>query len=1081
MITRNRIRTLLTLAAMAMAIFAGPAQAGPLEGELGILTPGTLAGNNPATGAPWAVGDQYRFAFHTSATTAATSADIATYNAWVQGLANASTAYNIGADDGVTWKVIGSTSAVDARDNTSTNPTVDGSGHAIFLLDGSTVVANDYADLWDGEIQHIINLTEQGTEWAYWPWTGTKTDGTAATGAGGDGNPLGSTGEVGQGNASVSTNWIWRVWTMDPPGNQMPMYALSDPLVIVGLAASDPNPANGATDVCPKVVLSWKPGPFVGALSPKHKVLLSENFDDVNDGIGGVTQDPNRYPAVGTLSLDFGKTYYWRVDEANSTTVWDEGDVWQFTTEPFAYRIDANNITATASSRDSATTGPQNTVNGLGLDAGDLHSIEPTGMWLSGGEPQGAWIEYKFDNAYKLHQMWVWNHNTTMETTFGLGVKDATIQYSTNGTDYTTLGTTHEFKQAPGTADYEHNTEIDFGGAVARYVKITANSNWGGLSTKYGLSEVRFFYIPVQARLPQPTSGATGIAPDVVLNWRAGREAATHEVYLSSNRKDVVDGTAPVNTVTEASYGPLDLELGETYYWKVNEVNEAEVPTSWEGDIWNFTTIEYLAVDDFEDYDTGDNQIWFVWKDGIGYSDPAYPPSYPGNGTGSAVGDEGTNNYMEQTIFHGGSYSMPLAYDNSGAGGKLRYSEIFREWSVPQNWTTNGVKVLVVPFYGDPANAPVRLYVAVEDSTGNIKDVAYKNGDPDAVLVGGWDESPIPLADFTGVSLSSVKKLYFGVGNRNSPQAGGTGTLYIDDIGLYPSRCDLRKRSADFAKVDYIEDCVVDCKELELMAENWLAVSAATGIVPNGDFELMYKPGTAVTGVVSDGGWTQGVGPACPIDDGEYVFSDESTGTVADIPGWIGYDKEGWIALDGTYGRDQTTGNLQGSVSRQGNHTPDGLHSYLSNGGGWGNAAGGLIVSDAPLGNVENGIYTLSMAAQGDATPVVLELLAGGIALTPTSSVDPALTAEWQEFSRTYGSASLAGHIGEPLTIVLGVGRDAAGNQTRFDDVTLLRDSEPLPILPLAGRRVDLNDDKKVDFKDFAVLADSWLDEQLWP
>jgi hypothetical protein len=298
---------------------------------------------------------------------------------------------------------------------------------------------------------------------------------------------------------------------------------------------------------------------------------------------------------------------------------------------------------------------------------------------------------------------------------------------------------------------------------------------------------------------------------------------------------------------------------------------------------------------------------------------------------------------------------------------------------------------------------------------------------------------------------------------------------------LYPSRCVLSERSADFAKVDYIADCVVDCKELELMAENWLAVPAATGIVPNGDFELVYKPGTAIAGVVSDGGWTQGVGPDCPIDSGTYIFSDETTGTVADIPGWIGYDKEGWIALDGTYDRDQTTGNLQGSVARQGNYTPDGLHSYLSNGGGWGNAAGGLIVSDAPLGNVENGIYTLSMVAQGDATPVVLELLAGGIALTPASSVDPALTAEWQEFSRTYNSASLAGHIGEPLTIVLGVGRNAIGNQTRFDDVSLLHDSEPLPILPLAGRRVDLNDDKKIDFRDFAVLADRWLDEQLWP
>ena len=204
MITQNRTRTVLTLAAVAVAILAGAAQAGALAGEIGILTPDTLAGNNPATGAPWAVGDQYRFAFHTSESRTAQETDIELYNTWVQDLANATTVYDIGADEGVTWKVIGSTSAVDARDNTSTNPNVE-TGHAIFLLDGSTVIASDYADLWDGEIQNPIGITELGTAWTYWPWTGTMIDGTARTG-GNNGNPLGSTGQVGQGDASKTTD-----------------------------------------------------------------------------------------------------------------------------------------------------------------------------------------------------------------------------------------------------------------------------------------------------------------------------------------------------------------------------------------------------------------------------------------------------------------------------------------------------------------------------------------------------------------------------------------------------------------------------------------------------------------------------------------------------------------------------------------------------------------------------------------------------------------------------------------------------------------------------------------------------------
>ncbi|UCG49577.1 MAG: hypothetical protein JSU94_07310 [Phycisphaerales bacterium] len=220
-------------------------------------------------------------------------------------------------------------------------------------------------------------------------------------------------------------------------------------------------------------------------------------------------------------------------------------------------------------------------------------------------------------------------------------------------------------------------------------------------------------------------------------------------------------------------------------------------------------------------------------------------------------------------------------------------------------------------------------------------------------------------------------------------------------------------------------------------------VQADTVTVPNGDFELIYKPGsTTITGQLSPAGgsWTQGVGPNCPIDNGQYNFSDESSGTEADIPGWLGYDKAGWIAWGGTYGRDQTTGNLQGSIANQANHTSGGVNCYLANGGSWGNSAGGLIVSEASLGNVlTNATYTLSMYAKGAATPVVLELLAGGTVITPSSSVSPTLSSSWQEFSRTYDYEDLTSYVGQPLTILLGVDRDASGTQTQFDDVSLSR------------------------------------------
>ncbi|MHC4804974.1 MAG: LamG-like jellyroll fold domain-containing protein, partial [Planctomycetota bacterium] len=371
------------------------------------------------------------------------------------------------------------------------------------------------------------------------------------------------------------------------------------PNIMIGVGgfglASEPNPADGATDVPRDIVLSWTPGEF----ADKHDVYLGTVFYDVNDAsrtnplgvLAGQNQDPNIYAPPERLA--FSETYYWRVDEVNGPpdyTVY-EGDLWSFTTEPIGYPIE--NITATASSAHQADMGPENSINGSGLDANDLHSNEPTDMWLSSAELLGAWIEYQFDKVYKLHQMWVWNSNQMVESLVGMGFRDVTIEYSTNGTDYTTLGTTHEFAQAPGAAGYAHNTTVDFGGAGAKYVRLTATSNWGGIMPQYGLSEVRFLHIPVSATKPYPGSGATGVEADVVLTWRAGREAVTHDVYFSTDEQAVIDRTAPVATVTEARHGPLSLDLDVTHYWRVDEVNEAETPTTWESNIWSFRVSDH--------------------------------------------------------------------------------------------------------------------------------------------------------------------------------------------------------------------------------------------------------------------------------------------------------------------------------------------------------------------------------------------------------------------------------------------------------------------------------------------------------
>jgi len=539
---------------------------------------------------------------------------------------------------------------------------------------------------------------------------------------------------------------------------------------IAGVEAVTPSPADGQQlDVVQGVVLSWLPG----TSAEKHDVYFGASFDDVNAADttadpGGVykgRQDPNQY-AVGE-TLDFGKTYYWRIDEVTGAPDFRiyKGHVWQFTAEPFGYPIPAPTVTATADSNDTGK-GPENTTNGSGLD-GDLHSSETADMWLSAsGGPQPSWIQYEFDKVYKLNEMRVWNYNGE-SILAGYGIKDATIECSTDGIVYTTLGATHEFAQAPGASGYAHNTTIDFEGAVAKYVRITANSNWGGaLFDRYGLSEIGFYYVPVRAREPNPADGSVGVDPDVVLGWRAGREAATHDVHLSNSREAMLDGTAYAGSVTEASYDAGALDLSNTYYWRVDEVDEAQTPAL-EGELWSFTTPDYLIVDDFEGYndlDPGDpksNRIFLTWADGYGIDT-----------NGSIVGYD-VAPFAEQTIVHGGEQSIPLFYNNN-----FKYSEAKRTLSPPQDWTKNGVKALLLSFYGDPNNAVEQMYVKVNGSK-----VVY-DGDPADIKQASWTRWNIDLASF-GTDLANVTTLAIGFGDEANPAAGGSGVVYFDDIRLY--------------------------------------------------------------------------------------------------------------------------------------------------------------------------------------------------------------------------------------------------------------------------------------------------------
>ncbi|MGE5297013.1 MAG: discoidin domain-containing protein [Solirubrobacterales bacterium] len=533
---------------------------------------------------------------------------------------------------------------------------------------------------------------------------------------------------------------------------------------VAGLA-SQPAPADEATDVPCDSDLSWTPA----ETAQTHDVYFGTNFDDVNEAARadarGVLVSQDQTEAVYDPGrLEFGQTYYWRIDEVNGApdyTVF-KGETWTFTVEPYGYPI--TNVTATASSS-QAGMGPENTVNGSGLNANDEHSVDSAQMWSSAGALP-HWIQYEFDAVYKLHELWVWNSNQLVETFVGLGAKDVRIEYSNDGQTWAQLEGVPQFAKASGLPTYKANTTIDFGGVMAKFVKLTIETNWGGITSQTGLSEVRFFYVPVQAFQPDPADGADNVSIETGLSWRPGREATSHTVFLGVDEGAVANGSAPAQTVTEHSYTPESLDFATTYYWRVDEVGDAG---TYAGDVWSFTTQEYAAIDDFESYNDEDRRIYDTWIDGWV------------NKTGSQVGYSDSP-FAERSVVHGGSQAMPLQYDNTSSPF---LSEADRVFDSPQDWTAHGANTLSLCFRGiseEEGNSAEGLYVTVKDSAGKSKTIAHPNAA--ATTLTDWQQWTIPLSEFAfaGLKMNAVKSITIGVGNKTSPTTGGLGKVFIDDI-----------------------------------------------------------------------------------------------------------------------------------------------------------------------------------------------------------------------------------------------------------------------------------------------------------
>jgi len=356
-------------------------------------------------------------------------------------------------------------------------------------------------------------------------------------------------------------------------------------------------------------------------------------------------------------------------------------------------------------------------------------------------------------------------NSATLSWTPGFGAKLHTVYFGDDydDVDNATAGTPQGITTySPGPLEREkvYYWRVDEYDAVATYK-----------------GDVWSFTTPGAVGNPQPSYSATDVAMNTTLSWTQADSAASHELYFGRDKEAVrnADTNSPEYKGSKAlgaeSYDPGLLDADMSYYWRVDEV-DSQGNTS-KGPLWVFTTGAFLLVDDFESYtddDAAGETIWQTWIDGFGVAD-----------NGAQVGYL-MPPYAEQTIVHGGSQSMLLLYVNEAG---VSNSEATMTLTAPRNWAQAGITELSLWFRGASGNAAESLYIAISNSAGASAILAHD--DANAAAIRSWTEWRVPLQAFAdqGINLNNVDKIAIGLGSKGGAEAGGTGTMYIDDIRLY--------------------------------------------------------------------------------------------------------------------------------------------------------------------------------------------------------------------------------------------------------------------------------------------------------
>jgi len=439
--------------------------------------------------------------------------------------------------------------------------------------------------------------------------------------------------------------------------------------------ARKPDPANGSMLTSTWVNLTWVPGQW----AVSHDVYIGTDFDDVNEGAEGmfVGNTANDFIVVGFPGFPYpdglvpGTTYYWRIDEVNDA---EPNSPWK----------------------------------------GEI--------WSFSIPPKTAYFPEPADGTESVEL------NVKLKWTAGFGAKLHTVYFGDNFDDV---------NNATGALPLGSAT-FDPGPLELAKTYYWRVDEFDIVETHKG--DVWSFTTQGAVGNPNPVNGAVDVKQTQIITWSPSVYAASHQLYFGTDKDAVknADTGSPEykgsRNLGDESYDPGMLLWDTTYYWRIDEVNNIHPDSPWTGDVWSFTTANFLIVDDFESYndldpaDPESNRIFNAWIDG--YDDPT---------NGSLVGYDAPL-FAEQTIVHGGSQSMPLFYDNS-----VGYSEATLTLTYPRDWTEKGVDTLTIWFRGSSSNAAETLYVALN---GNA---IVMNDNPNAAQVDSWTDWNIDLQTFADV------------------------------------------------------------------------------------------------------------------------------------------------------------------------------------------------------------------------------------------------------------------------------------------------------------------------------------------